>query len=543
MNYSECKTDFNKLLLSDYEAMDHCIKLFKETPDTADIYQDILNGHCIKITNKKTEYYNKIYDPRPVIENFKNVLGEDNPVYLKFIEYCNPNINEKCCNCVSVSLYILNPDNYLYLSRFIFTIEQSILNIATYLPDWIYRLYLDPSVFEAISAVKTKADTFVSIEHKKKYLDLYSLYVSAMSNIASQPNCEIYLTSCSGYTTDSLVAGKRRNSRFSGFVEDDVNINASREADGLVDAVDCYNLKVFEIIPIATFAYHLGSSPSKHYYKITGNNDENLIFTFSAGLLASKFKINADIFEEIHLTVLSNYEKIKYNTFQAYDENFLVELFCVFSDKIFSDTSSHIEKIRYLFGILPINADEIKKFDISQKYHVNIDSTLVEELTNYAISTISARTLIDEKIMDNIFNNEEYKDDEALLEFVEYCYIERHSKYNYPIMVVFNSLMHLYIMYCNNFFEYIQRIKIEHSNKFIIHPFMADILNITTSDALLIIDTPSSFNNILLKFFVHATENARSKYPKIGGSKNNDIYYGKYLKYKKKYLNIKNKSF
>ena len=123
MDYSECKTDFNKLLASNYDAIDHCINLFKETPDSADIYHDILNGECIKITNKKTEYYNKKYDPEPVISNFKHVLGEENPVYLKFIEYCDPSIREECCNCVSVSLYILNPDRYNYLSRFIFTIE------------------------------------------------------------------------------------------------------------------------------------------------------------------------------------------------------------------------------------------------------------------------------------------------------------------------------------------------------------------------------------------------------------------------------------
>ena len=71
--------------------------------------------------------------------------------------------------------------------------------------------------------MKTKADS--EIEHKHKYIDLYSLYVSTMRKIASQPNCEIYLTSCSGYA-DVETAGKRRNSRFSGFVDDDVNINA-----------------------------------------------------------------------------------------------------------------------------------------------------------------------------------------------------------------------------------------------------------------------------------------------------------------------------
>jgi hypothetical protein len=359
-----------------------------------------------------------------------------------------------------------------------------------------------------------------------------------MRNIASQPNCEIYLTNCSGYTIESTTAGKRRNSRFYGFVEDDVNINASREADGLVDAVDCHNLKVFENLPIATFAYYFGSVPAISYYNITDRNAKNLIFSFSAGVLASKFKINAAIFEQTHRTVLSNYEKYNYDNFNAYDEHFLVELFCAFSD-----ISSHIEKIRYLFGILPINDTDIKTIDILQEYHVNIDDTQLNELTHGALATISADELIDGNILKNIFNNEEYKDDGPLLQFVVYSYMEYHTYSNIAIMILFNSLIVLYIMYCADFFAYIQSIKIEHGDKFIVHRHMIDILNITTSDAFLIIDTLSSFNNILLNFFVHATENARSKFPKIGGSKNIDRYLRKYLKYKSKYLNIKNKPF
>lgn len=544
MDYSECKADFNKLLASNYDAIDHCINLFKETPDSADIYHDILNGECIKITNKKTEYYNKKHDPTPVISNFKNLLGEENPVYLKFIEYCDPSIREKCCNCVSVSLYILDPKRYDYLSRFIFTIEQSILNLATYLPDWIYRLYLDPSVFEAIAAVKTRADT--EIEHKQKYIDLYSLYVRTMHNIASQPNCEIYLTSCSGYDADVTTAGKRRNSRFSGFVEDDVNINACREADGLVDAVDCYNLRVFENLPIATFAYHLGSSPGMNYYKVTDRGHKKFIFTFSAGVLASKFKIKHAIFDNTHRTVLSNKEKNNDNHFQAYDEQFLAELFC-----IFSDNTSHSDEIRYLFGILPINRND--NTDISGKYYLNIGVDILDAITNNAITAISANSFMTGTIVENISMSDEYKDDTFLSRMVKYYNTEVHEKEKYHLAVQFNALMVLYILYCPGFFEYIKYIKQgdRDSSKFIIYPNIIDVLNITTSEGLLIIDTPDHFDNTVLDFFVHISENARTNFPKIGGSKfsktggskNTDKYFSKYLKYKLKYLNIKNKSF
>ena len=384
--------------------------------------------------------------------------------------------------------------------------------------------------------MKTKADT--EIEHKQKYIDLYSLYVRTMHNIASQPNCEIYLTSCSGYA-DVETAGKRRNSRFSGFVEDDVNINACREADGLVDAVDCYNLQVFENLPIATFAYHLGSSPENSYYKKTGYDYKKFIFTFSAGLLASKFKIKHAIFDQKHRTVLSYFEKNNLNNFQSYDEQFLAELFLIFSYNSSHD-SSHKDKISYLFGILPINSRY--QTDISEKYHIKIRTKLLQELTNRAIS-ITGQSLIDGTITDNINENEMYKEDPFLLDMVEYLSTELHKNDNYGVIPICNNLSRLYIMYSDAFFNHIQSIKIENPDKFIVYPSVLEILNFTTHDTLLINDTPSHFDRKLLNFFVHISENARSKFPKIGGSKNTDKYFSKYLKYKLKYLNIKNKSF
>lgn len=525
MDYQECKTNFNELLLSDPDAFDHCINLFKQKP--TDIYTDLLNGHCIKITNKKTTYYNKIHDPTPVMENFKKLLGESNPVYLNFIEYCNPSISEKCCNCISVSLYILNLENYSYLSRFIFTIEQSILNIATFLPGWVYRLYLDPSVFEAIAAVKTKADA--EIENKQKYEDLYELYVRTMRAIAASPNCEIYLTSCSDYTGDHSTAGKRRISRFTALIEDDVNINACREADGLIDVIDCYNLKIFETLPIATFAYHTHSMPGKSYYVQTGRSIRNLIFSFSAGIFASKFKINSTIFDQVNQSVLNNYKKINNRDFKTYDEHFLMELF-----HIFSNNTSYVHEIEYLFGILPMYSRD--NIDPLNKYHVNIDEAQLEKLTHGSISTITMDNIIEGTIYMHINNDVKYKNDNVLLNAVMYF---SQNKDDFAYIFVFGCLLRLYILYCDDFFSHIQHIKTSQIDKFIVHHLLLDSLNITTGVATLLVETPSNFNDILLKMFVHISKNMRTTYSMIGGSKITDIYFNKYLKYKLKYLNIK----
>ena len=311
---------------------------------------------------------------------------------------------------------------------------------------------------------------------------------------------------------------------------------------GLVDAVDCYNLKVFENLPIATFAYHFGSSPGKNYYEKTGRDYEKLIFTFSAGVLASKFKINVAIFEHINHTVLYNYTqmKYKYRNFNGYDEHFLAELFCIFSHNSSHD-SSHKDKISYLFGILPINSGD--QTDISEKYHIKIPTKLLEDLTNGAISKINGMALLENTIKDNINENEMYKEDPFLLDMVEYLSTELHKNENYGVIPICNNLSRLYIMYSDAFFNHIQSIKIENPDKFIVYPSVLEILNFTTHDTLLINDTPSHFDRKLLNFFVHISENARSKFPKIGGSKNTDKYFSKYLKYKLKYLNIKNKSF
>lgn len=535
MDFLKCKTNFQELINSDYGATEQCIKIFKEKMIAReDIYEDLLNGFCIKITNKKTGYYNKIYDPAPIISNFKKLLGEENPVYLKFIEYCNPTVNDKCCNCVSVSLYILNSNKYDYLSRFIFTIQQSIINLAKYLPDWIYRLYLDPSVFEAINAVKTKAES--DITNKEEYIKLYELYVDTIKNIASQPNCEIYLTSCTDYSGDNMTAGKRRNSRFTGFVEEDVNINASREGDGLVDFIDCYNLKVFENLPIATFAYHLGSGPGTNYYvKTTGGKFQDLIFSFSAGLVASKFKIKQTIFEQAKKNVLDNYRLIKEDNFQAYDEHFLIELF-----KVFSNNNTHVEQIKYLFGLLPMgNRDSAYS---SQNYYVTIDNIILDKLTNNGYSDIDTNAFLDNSAIIKINENHTYKNDELLLSMAKYSMTKTEDDDNfYKVAFFMARLSILHIIYNTEFFDYIQQFKTEHNNKFINLCCMYEISNIAT-DGTVITETDGHFDYTSMNLFNEVLLNLRTNIPMIGGNQINDMYFNKYLKYKSKYMKLKNKT-
>lgn len=394
MDFLKCKTNFQEYINTEYGAVEQCIKIFKDKMTAReDVYEDLYNGSCIKITQKKERLYNKTYDPRPIIENFKKILGEDSPFYLNFLECCNTDVLEGCCNCISVVLYITDYTNWNALSRFLFTIEQSIMNVNKYLPDWVYRLYLDPSVFESIEHVKTLAD----LDNRDKFMKLYELYLTTIKNIASNPNCEIYLTYCSNYLEDPTNnIGKRRNNRFSGFYELDVNINASREADGLIETIDCYNLKLLENEPFASLVYHMGSMPGTVYFENCKYGDnKDLIFSLSAGLIALKFKFKLEFYENARKTAIDNFKKIGKISYQAIDECLLIELFKNLSYNRMKDDNIS-KNISHLFGI--IHTSTIDKFESTQNYYINIDGSILNKFTGGYF----------EYVCDNYFYSEDY---------------------------------------------------------------------------------------------------------------------------------------
>jgi hypothetical protein len=528
MDYLKCKTDFQKIISSKYSAIDECLKIFDEKLEALeDVYDDIYNGKCIKINSKKNEeiYYNKIYDPQPIIANFKEQFGEENQIYKDFIRYCDPTIREKCCNCVSVSLYILKPTIYNYLSRFIFTIEQSIKNMAQYLPDWIYRLYLDPSVFEAINAVKIKANSEVDLDKKSNYNGLYNMYRITLINISKSPNCEIYLSKCSDYSQNT--AGKRRSSRFSGFYEENVNINASREADGIVEAIDCYNLKIFENMPIATFAYHLISTPAQNYYvRMRYGSVDDILFSFSAGLITTKFKIKREIFENIQNIVIKNYTTMAQTNYNAIDEHFLIELFRPFCTK----NKSYLNQLKYLFGVLPLSNRD-NNYD-HQNYYVTIPNTKFIELSNGLFNI--AEEDFESKIATTLIKSiPAYKNDKHLLNIAKYS--EKLTHEDFSIMFFISNLIRYYLLNTHPIIKYLQKIKKCYPNKFINIQIMESLSNITTNGLFLINDVNGEFNYDLLDLFEGVINTSKINVPLIGGN-----FYEKYLKYKTKYLKLKN---
>ncbi len=145
MNLHNCETNFQSILSKDYYSIDECLTIFKDNITEP----DLLNGKCIKINNKKDKYYTKTYDINSTI-----CLINKFPELLKnFHDIFDTNIYHKYCNCVNVTLYIpnvetINMNNLTELGKYIHYVKQSILNMKTYLPDWIYRLQIDPSILK-----------------------------------------------------------------------------------------------------------------------------------------------------------------------------------------------------------------------------------------------------------------------------------------------------------------------------------------------------------------------------------------------------------
>lgn len=158
-------------------------------------------------------------------------------------------ITENCCNCVSIVLY---SSNSLKLSNYLPNILVSLNNMEKYLPNWIMRLYLDKTVFENIYLLQnTSVDTqsYAELRHAGNIL------AEILKKITEHPICELYVTVCEKFFDPDFNMSSMRRMRFNGLYDKTVNINACRDADGILMAYDCHNLKVLEKRNIILYAY------------------------------------------------------------------------------------------------------------------------------------------------------------------------------------------------------------------------------------------------------------------------------------------------
>ena len=242
------------------EDLEECSLFFnKYSLNPTSSYNNLEYGKCVRLTNAtpefKTRYYihthkNKVFDEmeKECASLYQQKLINEarfaENILMNMYKVFDARERKNCCNCVSIVIYLTkksNPEDY---SRYLTTVVTSVENIKNCLSDWIVRLYIDKSVFELIHEVEMYNPLVqgcvqnIGIEYRK-----------ILNKLFSYSNCEIYVTFCEKLLDNTLDIGKTRNFRFSGFFDDDVNINACREADGMVTKMDCHNLKVFENSP------------------------------------------------------------------------------------------------------------------------------------------------------------------------------------------------------------------------------------------------------------------------------------------------------
>ena len=232
--------------------------------------------------------------------------------------------SDNCCNCISIVLYSTELLDCLNTFKYLTNILGTLNNVKKYLKDYIVRLYLDKSVLECIYETIKKyyvdtsritpdiSDTIKSSSYRTEYSEgtsseyggvsgagagaktgiseddkslfnktiisykEYSLLLARLMNyIINHPICEIHMKFCSKEKTPNLH--ETRGYRFNGFYDPTVNINISREADGIVTLMDCYNIIKFESTNYIGFIYN---AEYLHNFKIfINNNDYNVYKT------------------------------------------------------------------------------------------------------------------------------------------------------------------------------------------------------------------------------------------------------------------------
>lgn len=191
---------------------------------------------CGLLNSKKPSYYTNTYHP-PTGLPIKSLNGVD------------LTSRSNCCLCVSFSLYMTGHLNFR-LYTYVATIIRSVENIKKYLPNWLVRLYIDPSVFNSLILAE-KSETvyqsndrigWSSITDQPKTLDEYATLLkmvkSGLDSLYRAENVEIYTYFCD--TDDPL--GYQRTYRLLSLIDPEVAAYAIRDADGVVTAVECNNL-------------------------------------------------------------------------------------------------------------------------------------------------------------------------------------------------------------------------------------------------------------------------------------------------------------
>ena len=334
---------------------------------------------CKLVNNKKNDYYIHTYEPKNYVDVLcKKPFNLTKEVMNKF-DCCK---KEKCCNVISISLYLkqnCNLGDNQYLEKTLPNIYASILNVKLNLPKWIVRLYIDKSVYKCIKELcKIKK----SANKCSKICKIKEIY----EKILNSENVEIYT-----YLCKDIVIERTRTYRFLVMCDPDVNLYVIREADGIVSNIDCHNISIYEknknylfYLPdinirddnliknkdrIVRFnSYNNWLTGYKFIIETEYFKERVNIFDLLAGIFSCKLKLKRDYyFSNIdNLNKKINYFiDIKNNNISGINkEQYVNDLFRKYGPLLILNVDEKMDKFHILVNSFNIGFDEIFLLDI-----------------------------------------------------------------------------------------------------------------------------------------------------------------------------------
>ena len=576
---NDCKTKYEEILKKNkiFSFEDINIICSNNYSSCENVYDD--SDVCCKSLKKanKDKYYIHTYNRDWVPELLKtNTELNDELINYMF------NLEEKnnCCNCIAIVLYAKNNIEKLY--DYLYSIKKSLDNVSNILNDFIVRFYLDESVFKTIYSEYSKYKEqnlfynngeLINKETDDINLKYLTKSFEMLKYIINHEQSEIYIYFCKNIIETNNLE-KVRSFRFLPLIEEDVNIIIVREADGFVSYTDCHNIRIFskneehKILMTYDLVKNFYLDKKNNHYSSWLNSydliDDIYMFCKTDNSIIFKYIINN-----------LNNEKLKYNEHfneleanknnEEYKRNLL--------DKInYSDYFLNKDKYSKRFKIDILAGIFASKVMFNRTYYIEINKLIknsiieyseYDELNKYITQSIAFITSKYKISKDDVLELLKIGYDEILLFKLYYPLITTEtSKINNLIVLIkdtTNKMLYLKLNDETKFQDKQNDIFNINTNDFFSRDEFDDYFNEYYSDMIFSKDFKikenSAYNNnnylgynieLLNKTFKYSI--VYDKYYSLiypentiltGGNKN--IYFNKYLKYKKKYLKLKEK--
>lgn len=220
---------------------------------------DNSNDICSLISTKKEEYYIYTYDPSYLLNKLKNEYGIDEHVLSNF----DNNIRTNCCNVISIMLYLKECKQEI-IYKYLKSINRTVKNVMKNLNEWVVRVYFDISVYQCVNnpiintnsydnllreeSIKSDIKKYSKItKHKEKYISLIQQHINSLfTEISKSPNVEIYTFDCNKDVIDKINIDRTRTLRYLPLIDNTTNICIIRDADGIISNLDCHNIKCYQ---------------------------------------------------------------------------------------------------------------------------------------------------------------------------------------------------------------------------------------------------------------------------------------------------------